>query len=146
MTKVRMSEYPTPFIFDIQALRSWALATGNEAQLVWVEVQQGTVLIYNRLWREFCTVYPDESANLADHEFSRPKVTEEHRIAAAALADKANATFGRKGPYDQCLEWCVAGIASCGPCTIVTDARRKVLYAKIDGLFVVTFDEFVALH
>jgi hypothetical protein len=67
-------------------------------------------------------------------------------MSAAALADKSNATFGRKGPYDQCIEWCVAGIACCGPYTIVTDDRRKSLYQRVNGLTVITFEEYLNLH
>jgi hypothetical protein len=141
-----MINHPTPFVFDLQACRMWAEASGNEAQVVLGDLQSGEALIFNRVWNEFKKVYSDQAAGVAANGFSRPRVTEEHRMTAAALADKSNATFGRKGPYDQCIEWCVAGLACCGPYTIVTDERRKPLYQNVDGLTVITFDEYLSLH
>src|SRR5262245_18146263 len=121
----RMPDLPSPFIFDVQALLAWSNASGNEAQTVLTEVEQEGVLIYNRVWKEFCDAYPEEGEKLKALSLPRKRVTEEHRMAAVALAEKCNATFGWQGPYDHGLEWCVAAIASSGPYTIVTDARRK---------------------
>jgi hypothetical protein len=97
------------------------------------------------VFNEFVKVYPDNASDLSD-TFPKKRVVEEHRLSAAALAESSNATFGRKGPYDQCIEWCVAGIASCGPYTIVTDIRRKPLYQKVNGLSVITFEEYLNSH
>jgi hypothetical protein len=141
-----MADHSTPFVFDLQACRMWAEASGNEAQVVLSDLQSGEVLIFNRVWNEFTKVYSDQAAGVDAGAFSRPRVTEEHRMSAAALAEKSNATFGRRGPYDQCIEWCIAGLACCGPYTIVTDARRKALYKKVNGLTVITFDEYLNLH
>ena len=104
------------------------------------------MLIFNRVLNEFANAYPDSAKQIKALDFPKPRVTEEHRMSAAALAEKSNATFGRKGPYDQCIEWCVAGIACCGPYTIVTDGRRKSLYQRVNGLTVITFDEYLNLH
>jgi hypothetical protein len=124
----------------------WAEASGNEAQVVLSDLQSGEALIFNRVWNEFAKVYSEQASAVDAGQFTRPRVTEEHRMSAAALAEKSNATFGRRGPYDQCIEWCVAGLACCGPYTIVTDTRRKALYQKLDGLTVLTFDEYLNLH
>jgi len=138
--------YPAPFIFDLQAIRLWSEASGNEAQIVLGDLEGGQVLIFNRVIKEFANAYPDSAKKLKALDFPKVRVTEEHRLSAAALAESSNATFGRKGPYDQCIEWCVAGIASCGSCTIVTDERRKSRYRLINGLSVITFEEYVKLH
>lgn len=141
-----MPKYPTPFVFDLQAILLWSEASGNEAQVVQSDLEQGEVLIFNRVFNEFVKVYPDNACDLTGNAFPKKRVVEEHRLSAAALAESSNATFGRKGPYDQCIEWCVAGIACCGPYTIVTDARRKPLYQKVNGLSVITFEEYLNSH
>lgn len=141
-----MPNYPTPFVFDLQAILLWSKASGNEAQVVQNDLEQGQVLIFNRVLNEFVKVYPDNAGQLNGCTFPKKRVVEEHRLSAAALAESSNATFGRKGPYDQCIEWCVAGIACCGPYTIVTDTRRKPLYQKVDGLSVMTFEEYLNAH
>jgi hypothetical protein len=141
-----MPNHPLPFVFDLQAIRLWSEASGNEAQIVLGDLEGGQVLIFNRVLNEFANAYPDSAKQIKAHDFPKPRVTEEHRMSAAALAEKSNATFGRKGPYDQCIEWCVAGIACCGPYTIVTDGRRKSLYQRVNGLTVITFDEYLNLH
>jgi hypothetical protein len=141
-----MPNHPTPFVFDLHACKMWAEASGNEAQVVLSDLQSGEALIFNRVWNEFAKVYSEQASAVDAGQFTRPRVTEEHRMSAAALAEKSNATFGRRGPYDQCIEWCVAGLACCGPYTIVTDTRRKALYQKLDGLTVLTFDEYLNLH
>lgn len=140
------NHYPTPFLFDLQAIRLWSISSGNEAQVVLGDLEDGQVLIFNRVLNEFAKAYPDQAGQLKKQTFPKERVTEEHRMSAAALAESSNATFGRKGPYDQCIEWCVAGIACCGPYTIVTDRRRKTLYQNIDGLAVITFEEYLNLH
>jgi hypothetical protein len=141
-----MANYPVPFVFDVAAMLAWSKATGNEAQIVLGDVQQGTVHIYGRVFKEFLAAYPDEAKIIAVNQIPRQRITDEHRHAAAALAEKANATFGRKGPYDPCIEWSVAGIASCCNGTVVTDMRRIQNYTYIDGLSVITFDDFIADH
>jgi hypothetical protein len=67
-------------------------------------------------------------------------------LAAAAIADQAEATFGWHGPYDKCTEWIIAGAAGCGPHTIITDERRKLLYSKINGVVALTFKEYLEQH
>ncbi len=141
-----MPNHPLPFVFDLQAIRLWSEASGNEAQIVLGDLEDGQVLIFNRVMNEFSKAYPDNANQLKAYDFEKTRVTEEHRLSAAALAESSNATFGRKGPYDQCIEWCVAGIACCGPYTIVTDGRRKTLYQQVNGLTVITFEEYLNLH
>ncbi len=141
-----MPSLPTPFIFDLQAIRLWSEASGNEAQIVLGDLEAGQALIFNRVLNEFAKAYPDNATHLKGYDFPKTRVTEEHRLSAAALADSSNATFGRKGPYDQCIEWCVAGIACCGPYTIVTDGRRKTLYQRVNGITVIRFEEYLDLH
>ncbi|WP_157113763.1 hypothetical protein [Bradyrhizobium embrapense] len=141
-----MPKHPLPFVFDLQAVRLWSEASGNEAQIVLGDLEDEQVLIFNRVLNEFAKAYPDSAVLVKAHDFPKKRVTEEHRMSAAALAESSNATFGRKGPYDQCIEWCVAGIACCGPYTIVTDDRRKSLYQKVNGLSVITFEEYLNLH
>ena len=141
-----MPNHPLPFVFDLKAIRLWSEASGNEAQVVLGDLEGGQVLIFNRVLNEFAKAYPDSAKQLKTHNFPKTRVTEEHRMSAAALAESSNATFGRKGPYDQCIEWCVVGIACCGPYTIVTDDRRKTLYQKVNGVTVITFEEYLNLH
>jgi hypothetical protein len=141
-----MPDLPKPFIFDVPAMLAWSNASGNEAKTVLAHVQQGVVLIFNRVWNEFVSAFPDEAKILATNEFDKQRFNDLHRMSAAALADGNNATFGRKGPYDQCIEWCVAGVACCGPYTVVTDERRKTRYEQIDGVAVVTYEEYLNQH
>ncbi len=141
-----MSDFPEPFVFDVLGLWAWSNAGGNEEKVFRGDVTEGRAVIYNRVWTSFQAAYPDEAAKLDPSTFPRSSVADEHREAAAALAERAGATFGAKGPYSNGMEWWMAGIASCGPYTIVTDARRKALYQKVDGLYVLTVEEYLALH
>jgi hypothetical protein len=63
-----------------------------------------------------------------------------------AIADRAQATFGRKGPNDSAVDWKIAGAAACDRLVIVTDDRRKHRYCKIDGIRAITFDEYISTH
>lgn len=138
-----MDDHPAPYVFDVRALLAWANATGNEFKIILAEVTQGSAHVYGRVWKDFCDAYPDEAKVLAANSFTRPRVTKEHRLQAAALTAKADDSFAPKGPYDDCTELCVAGIASCASGTVVTDARRKPRYEAIDGLSVMTFEEYL---
>jgi hypothetical protein len=137
-----MPNQALPYIFDVPAMRAWADASSNEASTILAEVKSGTVVIFNRVWDSFKNAYADKAAKLPKSEFECARADEEHRLAAAAIVDKLNAHFPMMGPYDDSIEWTVAGIAIAGPYTIVTDEKRKQRYAKIDGLSVVTYDEF----
>lgn len=141
-----MSDIPEPFVFDVHGVLAWANATGNEEKVFRNDVASGRAVIYNRVWGIFQAAYPDEATKLGPDSFQRAPVTDEHREAGAALAEREGATFGSKGPYAKGAEWWMAGIAACGPYTIVTDERRKAFYEKIDGLAVVTVEEYLALH
>lgn len=140
-----MDENPPPYVFDVRALFAWSQATGNVLGIVLAGVMTGTIMVYGRVWKEFCDVYSDEAETLAAHEFDRCRVTKEHRLAASALVAKADDSFAPKGPYDDGVELCVAGIASCSGGTIITDERRKPSYQAIDGLSVLTFEELLDL-
>jgi hypothetical protein len=133
------------YLMDIPAIKYWAAAKGNEFKAVFEAVKAGTIVIYNRVWDKANEAYPDECSGLPKEEFQRQVCGEEHRLAAAALAQKLEATFPIRGSYDDAIEWTVIGIAVCGPYTIVTDQRRKAKYAKIDGLSVITYDELIDL-
>lgn len=138
--------WPKPYIFDVRALLAWTKATGNEFTHVLAGVIDGSVSIYNRVWTDFDSAYPDEAKVIDVSSFPRARVTIEHRLTAAALVAKADESFRPMGPYDDNTELCVAGIATCESGTVVTDSRRKLRYQAINGLHVITFDEFVALQ
>jgi hypothetical protein len=140
-----MNDHPAPYVFDVRAIHAWSKASGNVSKNVLGDVSQGSVAVYGRVWKDFCDAYPDEANVLKVNTFTRPRVTKEHRLQAAALTAKADDTFAPKGPYDDCSELIVAGIASCEGGTVVTDARRKPRYEAIDGLSVVTFEEYLDL-
>jgi hypothetical protein len=134
------------YLFDVPAIKSWADATGNESKAVLTAVKAGTVVIYNRVWDSAKGAYADECELLPKDEFECEKCGEEHRLAAAAVADRLEATFPvRGGGYDDAVEWMVVGIALNGGYTIVTDQRRKQKYEAIDGLLVITYAELLDL-
>jgi hypothetical protein len=138
-----MTEEVTPYVIDVPAIKAWAAATGNEASAVLGAIQDGRILLFNRVWDSAKAAYPDECARLPKDDFECERCTEEHRLAAAALAQKLNAKFPVRGPYDDAIEWMVAGVALSGPYTIVTDERRKKKFEKVDGLSVITYEEMV---
>lgn len=140
-----MPDLAPPYLMDIPAVKSWADASGNEFKAILDAIRAGTIAIYNRIWDSANDAYPDECKSLPKDEFKRERCGEEHRLAAAAIAEKLNATFPVKGSYDDAIEWTVAGIAISGPYTIVTDERRKRKYANIDGLAVITYEELIEL-
>jgi hypothetical protein len=129
---------------DIQGLVAWSRASGNEFASIKADVESGKIQIFNTVWNEFCEVYPDEAVTLNGVIIERAKVQPQHRLASTAIAERAKATFGWKGPYDHAIEWRVAGIASCEKLVIVTDARRKKMYTGLDGITAVTYEEFVS--
>jgi hypothetical protein len=76
-------------------------------------------------------MYPDRSGELAKHAKPRQRITPEDRLAAAALADHVEATFG---PYDQGTEWVVAGIAlSAGLKVVTAPPPLNGFYPQFDG-------------
>jgi hypothetical protein len=138
-----MTKLPVPFLMDVPALYSWAEAAGNESKAVLEEIQSGNILVFNRVWDSFNNAYPDECATLPKESFKRARCSEEHRLAAAEIAEDLNAMFPLRGGYDDAIEWTVVGIAKSGPYTIVTDARRKEKYSQVDGLYVITYEELL---
>jgi hypothetical protein len=140
-----MPDSAPPYLMDVPALKSWADAKGNEAKVVLNAIKAGVIVVYNRVWDSAKDAYPDECKTLPKDEFERKRCGEEHRLAAAAVADRLNATFPVRGAYDDAIEWVVVGIALGGPFTIVTDERRKKKYAKIEGLSVITYEELLDL-
>ncbi|MGH6890524.1 MAG: hypothetical protein ACREHF_15260 [Rhizomicrobium sp.] len=140
-----MPEQPVTYLMDVPAVKSWADAKANERTVVLTAVKAGTVLIYNRVWDSAKSAFPDECETLPKDEFVRKRCNEEHRLAAAAVAESLNATFPIRGGYDDAIEWTVVGVALSGGYTVVTDERRKQKYQKIDGLLVVTYDELLDL-
>jgi hypothetical protein len=140
----RMPDTSAPYLMDVPALKAWSDATGNEFQIVLGAAKSGAVVVFNRVWDGLKEAYPDEAAKLKTNQFPRERFTPEQRLAAAAIADKLEATFPiMSAGYDDAVEWAVAGIAVTGPYTIVTDERRKQKYAQIDGVAVITYDELL---
>lgn len=133
----------SPYLFDVPAVKAWADATGNESKVVLDALKDGAAFIYNRIWDSAKEAYPDECAALPKDEFNRPRCNEEHRLAAAAVAQKLNATFPIRGTYDDAIEWVVVGVAISGSYTIVTDERRKKKYQHVNGLTVITYEEML---
>lgn len=139
-----MDEYPPPYVFDVRALCAWAGVTGNESALILAEIGKGNVHIYSRVWKEFCEAFEEESETLPKDKFERLRVLDGHKLQAGAMLDKADGLFKPKGPWDDCTEAIVAGIAGCESGTVVTDAREKPRYEAVDGLAVLTFEEYMA--
>jgi hypothetical protein len=141
-----MPEPTGTYLMDVPAVKSWADAKGNESKSILAAVKAGTIVIYNRVWDSAMGAYPDECKSLPKGEFERERCGEEHRLAAAAVAERLNATFPvRGGSYDDAIEWTVVGVAISGGYTIVTDQRRKKKYEKIDGLSVITYEDLLDL-
>jgi hypothetical protein len=148
-TLTRAETMPEPkvtYLLDVPAVKSWADAKGNESKSVLAAVKAGRVVVYNRVWDSAKGAYPDECESLPKDQFDCERCGEEHRLAAAAVAERLNATFPvRGGSYDDAIEWTVVGVAKSEGYTIVTDERRKAKYQKIDGLLVATYEELIDL-
>src|SRR4051812_45497294 len=108
-----MDEYPPPFIFDVRALFAWAGATGNVSARVLAEIASGNVHVYGRVWKDFCKAFPEEAGTLPKDQFERHRVQEAHKLQAGIMMDQPHGLFKQKGPWDDCTEACVAGIAGC---------------------------------
>jgi hypothetical protein len=142
-----MADEASPaFTFDVKGLHSWANASGNQFAVAQADVESGKILIFSVAWNEFGEAYDDDLPKLAVLDIERKPLTEEHRTAIIAIADRAKATFGRKGPNDNAVDWKVAGIAACDRLVVITDQRRKHQYAGIDGIKAVTFEEYLSSH
>jgi hypothetical protein len=139
----RMPESGAPYLLDLPALKAWSDATGNEFQSVLAALNSGEVVCFNRVWEVMKEAYPDEAKKLAESQFPRLRFNREHRLAAAAIADKLEATFPVMSAYDDAVEWAVAGVAASGSYTIVSDERRIEKYAKIDGLVAISYEELL---
>lgn len=141
-----MPDGAASFIFDVKGLLSWARSSGNQFAVVQADVENGKVRVFSVVWNEFGDAYEDDMPKLASLNIERKQLTEEHRMSIIAIADRANATFGRRGPNDQAVDWKVAGIASCDCSVVVTDERRKGRYSSVDGIKAITFDEYISSH
>jgi hypothetical protein len=136
----------TAFTFDVKGILAWATSSGNQFAVAQADIANGTVRLFAPAWNECRDVYEEETVTIAALEVEREQLTEEHRTSIIAIADRANATFGRKGPNDSAVDWKIAGVAACEKLVIVTDERRKRRYLKINGLHAVTFDEYISSH
>jgi len=132
------------FTFDVKGLLSWATSSGNQFAVVQADISSGKVRLFSVAWNEFQEAYEDEYVAVANLNIEREQLTEEHRTSIIAIADRAKATFGRRGPNDGAVDWKIAGIASCDRLVIVTDERRKVQYSKINGIKAMTFEEYIS--
>lgn len=141
-----MPEEGAEYIFDVRGMLLWSQATGNEFAVAKTDVESGAVCLFSIVFNEFAKVYDDKAVIFKGLKVKKKSFSPEHREATVAIAEKAQATFGFKGPYDKAIEWQVAGIACCENYTVVTDAKGKVLYSKIDGIEAITFDEFMDRH
>jgi hypothetical protein len=134
------------FTFDVKGLRSWATSSSNQFAVAQADISSGKVRLFSVAWNEFQEAYEDECIAVSSLDVKREQLTEEHRTSIIAIADRANATFGRKGPNDGAVDWKIAGIASSEKLVIVTDERRKIQYAKINGIKAITFEEYISTH
>ncbi|MET4211440.1 hypothetical protein [Bradyrhizobium sp. LA2.1] len=136
----------TAFTFDVKGLLAWSTSSGNQFAVAQEDVASGKVRIFAAAYNEFCEVYEDESVTIAGLKVKREQLTEEHRTSIIAIADRAKATFGRKGPNDSAVDWKIAGVASCEKLVVVTDESRKRRYLNVDGIKAVTFEEYISTH
>jgi hypothetical protein len=134
------------FTFDVKGMLAWAKSSGNQFAVAHADVSNGKVRIFSVAYNECSEAYEDDFEPISNLNLKREQLTEEHRTSIIAIADRANATFGRKGPNDDGVDWKMAGIASCDNLVIVTDATRKIRYSKINGIKAVTFDEYISSH
>ena len=141
-----MADPSIVYTFDVKGLLAFATSSGNQFAVAQADIQSGTVVIFSPAWNEFCEAYEDESTTVAGLDIERKPLTDEHRASIVAIADRANATFGRKGPNDSGVDWKIAGVASCDKLVVVTDGRRKTQYAKINSIIAITFDEYISSH
>jgi hypothetical protein len=141
-----MSEVVPTFTFDVKGLQSWANASGNQFAVAQADVQSGRIQVFSVAWNEFGEAYEDDVSKLAALRVERKPLTEEHRMSIIAIADRAKATFGRRGPNDNAVDWKIAGVAACDRLVVITDQRRKHQYASIDGITAITFEEYIVSH
>lgn len=141
-----MPETSASYTIDVRGLLAWSKSSGNQFAVAKADVDSGDLRIFSFAYNEFCKVYDDEAEAFAGVKFKKEALTEEQRESVIAIAESAQATFGFKGPYDKAIEWQVAGVACCDGLVIVTDEKGKSLYAKIDGIEAITFDEFLDRH
>ncbi len=141
-----MSDEQPSFTFDVKGLVSWAKSSSNQFAVAQTDISSGKVRLFSVAWNEFREAYEDEFLPVSNLNIEREQLTEEHRTSIIAIADRANATFGRRGPNDNAVDWKIAGIASCDKLVIVTDERRKTQYSKIDGVKAITFEEYISSH
>jgi predicted transglutaminase-like cysteine proteinase len=95
-----MADPSIVYTFDVKGLLAFATSSGNQFAVAQADIQSGTVVIFSAAWNEFCEAYEDESITVAGLDIERKPLTDEHRASIVAIADRANATFGRKGPND----------------------------------------------
>ena len=132
------------YVLDVRGLLSWARATSNEQAAITSGILDGSIVVYNRTWREFCDAYPEEAELLKSLKFQIEKVRPEHRLQAAALAEQVEARFGFFGLSNADGEWTVAAIAISHDRSIITDHRtRSKFYKKVGDCACVTMDEYL---
>jgi hypothetical protein len=132
-----MSEY----ILDIRGLVGWAKLSGNEYGAIAGAVREERVLVLARVWQEFKEMYPDEAAMLVRDASPRQRTNQADRIAAAALADHLDATFG---PYDDGTDWVVAAKAVGDDLVVVTaQPFQAQFYGSVDGCRAISVDELL---
>jgi hypothetical protein len=86
-------------------------------------------------------MYPDEAAEISDDASPRQRITQGDRLAASALADHVDATFG---PYDDGSDWVVAAKAVGEDLIVVTaEPARSLFYATLDGCEAMSVDELL---
>lgn len=93
-------------------------------------LQDGTIGVPTRAWREFGDAYPDEAAELEAYITNKIKTLPAHRHNAARLAERLNSGFSR-GVYDQHSELFTASVASLNGYTILTAASQIALYGQL---------------
>ena len=91
-----MADPSIVYTFDVKGLLAFATSSGNQFAVAQADIQSGTVVIFSPAWNEFCEAYEDESTTVAGLDIERKPLTDEHRASIVAIADRANATFGRR--------------------------------------------------
>lgn len=117
-------------IVDTDGLLAISGATGNERAVLISQLEDGTIAVPARAWREFESLYEDEAEQLKPHVTAKISGGQVYDIVAASIADKMNSTFPRGG-YDLNVELLIAAISTKHRKPILTSQSQSGVYMQM---------------
>jgi hypothetical protein len=129
------------YLLDSRGLFALSNSGGNLFAVVEAAIKDGRVVTVARIHSDFIGRMPsDKVKKIKECNIEKKKVTLKYDQHAAVLAGNSNSNLSSQDE----MEWIAAAFADLHGLCIITDEKSRGFYERIDGIDVMTLQEFGA--